>query len=281
MPEPGGCPALTFQQSVHTLPRMPKLAANLSMMFAEMPFLDRFRAAAESGFRRVEYQFPYAFEAQAVARRAREAGVEVVLHNFKAGDIDHGDRGIACLPDRVGEFRNGVADAVRYAQAVGCRRLNCLAGVRDGTWTREEAFDTLVGNLRYAADVLDRHGMLLMLEAVNTRTVPGFFVDGTDLALLALDAAGAKNAFLQFDLFHMQIMQGDLAATIERLLPRIGHIQIADVPGRNEPGTGEIGFDFLLALLDRVGYEGSVGCEYNPKGSTLDGLAWVRNHLGA
>ena len=255
---------------------MPKLAANLSMLFTELPFLDRFHAAAGAGFRWVEYQFPYAEDSLEIARRARSAGVGVVLHNLPAGNIDAGDRGIACLPDRVQEFRQGVRMAVRYAQDAGCQQLNCLAGVPPQGITREVAFDTLVGNLGHAAAELAARGMTLMLEAVNTRTVPGFLVDGTDVALRAIRACGADNVRLQFDLFHMQIMEGDLSRALERLLPWIGHIQVADVPGRNEPGTGELGVPFLMSSLDRMGYRGYVGCEYNPAAKTVDGLHWAR-----
>ena len=255
---------------------MPKLAANLSLLFPQLDFLDRFAAAARAGFRAVEYQFPYAWPQEAVAERARAAGVEVVLHNLPAGDAAKGDRGIACLPERVTEFREGVGRAIEYAQAAGCARLNCLAGIAP---SGAKQFDALVENLRYAAARLAAAGMALMLEPINTRTVPGFFLANTRQALEALDAAGADNAFLQYDIFHMQVMEGDLARTIERLLPRIGHLQLADVPGRHEPGTGEINFGFLLQHIDRIGYGGWIGCEYNPLGDTSEGLAWAKPYL--
>jgi len=259
--------------------RMPKLAANLSLLFAETAFLDRFAAAARAGFRGVEYQFPYAFPARAVAERARAAGVEVVLHNIPAGDAARGDRGIACLPERASEFRDGVERALEYAGAAGCPRLNCLAGVVPPDAPRGRHFDTLVENVRFAAARLNAAGILLSLEPINTRSVPGFFLTNTRQVIEVLDAAGADNAFLQYDIFHMQIMEGDLAATIERLLPRIGHLQLADVPGRHEPGSGEINFDFLLRHIDRLGYSGWIGCEYNPLGNTVEGLAWAKHFL--
>jgi len=258
---------------------MPRLAANLSLLFPHLDFLERFDAAAGAGFRYVEYQFPYAWRANEVAERARAAGVEVVLHNLPGGDFGKGDRGLACLPERRNEFRDGVARAIEYARAVGCPRLNCLAGVVADEAPRARHFDTLVDNLRYAAGMLRAEGMRLMLEACNRRSVPGFFVATSREALAALDAAGADNAFLQYDIFHMQIMEGDLARTIERLLPRIGHMQLADVPDRHEPGSGEINFPFLLAHIDRLGYAGWIGCEYNPRGDTVEGLKWAKPYL--
>jgi len=255
---------------------VPRLAANLSLLFPQLDFLDRFAAAARAGFRGVEYQFPYAWPKDDVAERARAAGVEVALHNLPAGDATKGDRGIACLPERVSEFREGVERAIGYAKAAGCPRLNCLAGIAPAG---ARQFDTLVENVRFAAAKLAAAGMALMLEPINTRTVPGFFLTHTPQALEVLDAAGAHNAYLQYDIFHMQIMEGDLARSIERLLPRIGHLQLADVPGRHEPGTGEINFDFLLRHIERIGYAGWIGCEYNPLGDTSEGLAWAKPYL--
>jgi len=258
---------------------MPKLAANLSLLFPHLEFLDRFEAAARAGFRWVEYQFPYAWPKELVAERARAACVEVVLHNIPAGDPARGDRGIACLPERASEFRDGVERAIEYAKAAGCRRLNCLAGVVPQDAPRERHFDTLVENVKFAAARLKAEQIALMLEPISTRTVPGFFLTGTREALEVLGAARAANAWIQYDIFHMQIMEGDLARTIERLLPRIGHMQLADVPGRHEPGTGEINFDYLLRHIDRVGYAGHIGCEYNPSGDTVEGLAWAKSFL--
>jgi hydroxypyruvate isomerase len=255
---------------------VPKLAANLSTLFPEVQFLERFAAAAKAGFRHVEYQFPYAWPADELARRARDAGVEMVLHNLPAGDFARGDRGIACLPGREREFREGVEKAIAYAKAVNCPRLNCLAGIAPAD---REHFAVLVENVRYAARKLGAAGLSLTLEPINTRTVPGFFLSRSAQALDVLNAAGEANAFVQYDFFHMQIMEGDLARTVERLLARIGHIQLADVPDRHEPGTGEINFDFLLRRLDALGYSGFVGCEYNPKGDTLEGLKWAQPYL--
>ena len=246
------------------------------MLFPQLEFLERFAAAARAGFRFVEYQYPYPWEAKAVAQAARDAGVQVVLHNLPAGDMAKGERGIACLPGREREFRDAVTRGIDYAIAAGCPRLNCPAGLapRDAIH-----FDTLVANVRYAARMLGEAGLQLMIEPLNTRSVPGFFLTTSRQAIDVLNAAGEGNAFLQYDVFHMQIMEGDLAHSIERLLPRIGHIQIADVPDRHEPGSGEINFDFLLRHLDALGYSGWVGCEYNPSGDTAQGLKWARSYL--
>jgi hydroxypyruvate isomerase len=255
---------------------MPKLAANVSMLFPQLDFLYRFAAARAAGFRAVEYQFPYDHDAKEVARRVRDARLEVVLHNLPLGGNPKVERGIACLPGREREFRDNVERGIEYALAAGCPRLNCISGIAPAD---KEHVDVLVGNLRYAARKLGAAGLQLMLEPVSTRTVPGFILNRSQPAIDVLNAVGEGNAFLQYDLFHMQIMEGDLAATIERLLPRIGHMQIADVPARNEPGTGELNFDFLLHHIDGLGYSGWIGCEYNPRGDTVEGLKWARAYL--
>lgn len=255
---------------------MPKLAANVSMLFPQLDFLDRFAAARAAGFRAVEYQFPYDHDAKEVARRVRDARLEVVLHNLPLGGNPKVERGIACLPGREREFRDNVERGIEYALAAGCPRLNCISGIAPAD---KEHVDVLVGNLRYAARKLGAAGLQLMLEPVSTRTVSGFILNRSQPAIDVLNAVGEGNAFLQYDLFHMQIMEGDLAATIERLLPRIGHMQIADVPARNEPGTGELNFDFLLHHIDGLGYSGWIGCEYNPRGDTVEGLKWARAYL--
>jgi hydroxypyruvate isomerase len=255
---------------------MPQLAANLSTLFTEVDFLDRFAAARAAGFRHVEYQFPYAWQPQDIARAARESAVQVVLHNLPAGDMARGERGIACLPGREREFREGVERAIEYASAVGCARVNCLAGLAPADPAH---FAALVANVRQAARRLGEVGIELLIEPINTRSVPGFFLSRSAQAVDVLNAAGEANARIQYDVFHMQIMEGDLACTLERLLGRIGHIQIADVPERHEPGTGEVNFAFLLAHLDRLGYSGWVGCEYNPRGDTVAGLTWAKPYL--
>lgn len=259
---------------------MPKLAANLSMLFAHLPFAERFSAAAKAGFRYVEYQFPYGFgDAKAVAQYARDAGVEVVLHNLPAGDASRGDRGIACQPGRVNEFREGVERAIEYAKAVGCPRLNALAGIPPTGLAREAARETLIENLRHAARRLREAGLTLLTEPVNARTVPGFLLATSRDGVEVIDAVGEDNLRLQYDVFHMQIMEGDLATSIARLLPRIGHMQVADVPDRHEPGTGEVNFPWLFGEIDRLGYAGWIGAEYHPRGDTARGLGWAAPYL--
>jgi hydroxypyruvate isomerase len=259
---------------------MPKLAANVSLLFPELPFAERFAAAAKAGFRYVEYQFPYPFgTAKEIAQRVKDAGLEVVLHNLPAGDAAKGDRGIGCQPSRVGEFREGVDRAIEYAKAVGCPRMNTLAGIAPEGVAREKARETFIDNLRYAAGKLKDAGLTLLTEPCNPRTIPGFFLNTSKDGIAAIDAAGADNLKLQYDVFHMQIVEGDLAKTIERLLPRIGHIQIADVPDRHEPGSGEINFPWLLKEIDRLGYGGWIGAEYIPAGDTVQGLKWAAPYL--
>jgi hydroxypyruvate isomerase len=217
---------------------MPRFSANISLLFAEVELPERFAAAARAGFTAVEIQFPYAYDKEMLAERARQAGVEVVLINLTAGDMQKGDRGIACLPARVGEFRDAVGPGIEYARALGCRQLNCLAGCITGRYEAEKLRETLVSNLRFAGGELARAGMDLLIEPVNTRTFPGSFLKNSGQAIAIMDEAKVPNLKLQYDLFHMQIMEGDLARTIEACLPRIGHMQFADVPDRHEPGSG-------------------------------------------
>ncbi len=258
---------------------MPKLAANLSMLFRERPFLDRFAAAAAAGFRAVEYQYPYEAAPQDVASRAQEAGVEVVLHNMPPGDAALGEHGTACIPGREARFRADLETAIAYARRARCPRLHVMAGVTPAGTDRARMHATYVANLRLAAARLREEGMQLLIEPLSAGTVAGCFLDSSRQAEAVLDELAAPNAFLQYDLFHMQLMEGNLAQTVARLLPRIGHIQIADVPGRHEPGTGEINYSFLLPWIDRIGYGGWIGCEYNPAGDTVEGLTWARPYL--
>jgi len=259
---------------------MPRFAANLSMLFTELPFLDRFEAAARAGFEAVEFLFPYAFEAQDIRARLDAHGLKLVLHNLPAGDWDAGERGIACHPDRVDEFRAGVARAITYAQALGVGQLNCLAGKAPAGVPDARLRETLVANLRFAAAELKGAGLHLLIEPINSFDIPGFYVNRTAQALDILDEVGADNAFVQYDIYHAQRMEGELAATLQKHIARIGHVQLADNPGRNEPGTGEINYPFLFAHLDRIGYSGWVGCEYKPATTTEAGLGW-RERLAA
>ncbi|MFM8900268.1 MAG: hydroxypyruvate isomerase [Burkholderiales bacterium] len=253
---------------------MPRFAANLSLLFTEHAFLDRITQAAKAGFQAVEFQFPYAFEAQQIAQRLKDHGLQAVLHNLPAGDWQAGERGIACRPDRVEEFKAGVAQAIRYAQVLGVTQLNCLAGIAPAGVADDVLRSTLVVNLRYAAQELQHAGLKLLIEPINTFDIPGFYVNHTAQALDLLDEVGAENAFIQYDVYHAQRMEGELATTLQTHLPRIGHIQVADNPGRREPGSGEINFAFLFAHLDRIGYQGWIGCEYNPASTTEAGLVW-------
>lgn len=258
---------------------MPKFSANLSFLYADLPFLDRFAAAAKDGFRAVEYVGPYGFPAEDVAAALKSNGLTQALFNLPAGNWDGGERGIGCLADRVVEFQAGVETAIRYAQALGCDKINCLAGIAPAGTTADERDAVLVANLKYAAPRLASAGIKLLLEPINLRDIPAFHVSTTHHAERLLDAVGSDNLFIQYDVYHTQVMQGDLVPTYARLKDRIGHVQIADNPGRNEPGTGEINYGFVLSELDRLGYDGWVGCEYKPKAGTSAGLGWMKPYL--
>ena len=253
---------------------MPRFAANLTLLFNEHAFLDRFAAAAQAGFTAVEFLFPYAFDAREIADRLNANGLQLVLHNLPAGDWDGGDRGIACDPERRAEFREGVAVALRYAAQLGVPQLNCLAGILPSDCDPDRACQTLLDNLRFAAAQLKTAGLKLLIEPINTFDIPGFFLSHSAQASALIADVGADNLFLQYDIYHMQRMEGELGASLQKYLPLIRHIQLADNPGRGEPGTGEINYRYLFALLDQIGYDGWVGCEYRPKAGTLSGLGW-------
>ena len=254
---------------------MPKFAANLSMLYGEVDFIDRFECASRAGFRGVEFWFPYALEKNSVADRLKKWELVQVLHNLPAGDWERGERGIACLPDRIGEFQDGVGKGIEYASALGCNQLNCLAGNIPGGVPLDKLRTTFIENVRFAAKHLAEANIKLLLESINTRDVPRFFLTHTQQAVDIIEDANVENVFLQYDIYHMQIMEGDLTATIEHNLSRIAHLQIADSPGRHEPGTGEINYDFIFSFVDRVGYQGWLGCEYNPVTTTEAGLSWL------
>ena len=258
---------------------MPKFAANLSMLFTEVPFLDRFERAARAGFEAVEFLFPYANTAEEINARLNGNRLELVLHNLPPGDWDGGERGIACLPDRVDEFREGVARGIAYATALGAPQVNCLAGKVPMGASDEMLRKTFVANLKYAAAELKKAGIKLLIEPINNYDIPGFYLNRTALAMSVIEEVvsdpKADNLFLQYDIYHAQRFEGELAATMQKHLARIAHIQIADNPGRNEPGTGEINYPFLFAHLDRIGYGGWIGCEYKPAGTTESGLKWL------
>lgn len=254
---------------------MPRFAANLTMLFTEKPFPERFAAAARAGFRHVEYLFPYACPAGELRALLDENGLTQVLFNLPCGDWAAGDRGIAADPGRVSEFRDGLGLAVSYARALGVRRLNCLAGKLPAGVAAADAWTTLVENVAHAADALAGEGLSLVVEAINHFDIPGFVLTRTDRVMALLDAVARPNVAMQYDVYHAQREEGELAATLAANLPRIGHIQIADNPGRHQPGTGEIRFPFLFAELDRLGYNGFVGLEYVPAPDTPASLAWI------
>jgi hydroxypyruvate isomerase len=255
---------------------MPRFSANLSMLFTEHEFLDRFDAAARAGFKAVEYVGPYDHPPEVVAARLAKNGLTQALFNLPPGDWAAGERGIAVLPDRVDEFQKGVDTAIAYARALGCPLVNCLAGIAPEGAAHADLERTFVDNLSFAAKRLEEAGIRLLIEAINTRDIPGFFLTTSKQALKIIDRVGSNNLYFQYDIYHMQIMEGDLARTIEQNLGRIAHIQLADNPGRHEPGTGEINYPFLYEHLDRIGYSGWVGAEYKPKAGTEAGLGWFR-----
>lgn len=254
---------------------MPKFSANLSMLFTEVPFLERFGEAARAGFRGVEFLFPYEFPAATIRAELDAHGLELVLFNMPPGDWVKGDRGIACDPKRVGECRDGLAKAIDYAKALGCSKLHIMAGIAPKGVSAEAMHDAYVGNVRFAGEAIAAQGMSLMLEAINVRDVPGFYLNTSRQALAVIDEVKLPNVFFQFDTYHMQVMEGDLSHTLRTHLAKIGHVQIADTPGRHEPGTGEINYPFVFSLLDELGYTGWVGCEYRPATTTEAGLVWL------
>lgn len=256
---------------------MVRFAANLSMMFCEVDFLDRFEAAARAGFKGVEYRFPYDFSADEISMRLEANGLKQVLFNTPAGNWDAGERGTACNPSRIDEFREGIALAIDYAKVLECGQLHCMAGLTPEGADASEIRKTYVENLRFASAEMEKAGIKCLMEMINTRDIPGFYLNRSAQAEEIMEEAASGNLYMQYDIYHMQIMEGDLAPTIERLLSKIAHMQLADTPGRNEPGTGEINYPFLFGHIDRVGYGGWIGCEYNPAGATLEGLGWMRS----
>jgi len=253
---------------------MPRFNANLTMLFTERPFLDRFEAAAKAGFTGVEYLFPYDFAVDDLVQRLKAHGLTQVLHNMPAGDWAGGERGIAILPGRTDEFKAGVEKAIAYATALGCKQVNCIAGIAPAGIERPVLEETFIANLRFAAGRLKQAGIKLLIEAINPIDIPGFFLNTTAQALDIIARTGSDNLFVQYDIYHMQITEGDLARTMERNISMIPHIQLADNPGRHEPGTGEINYPFLFAHLDRIGYSGWAGAEYRPMTTTEASLGW-------
>ena len=265
---------------------MPKFAANLSMLYPELEFLDRFAAAARDGFNAVEFLFPYAFEPREIAARLRDNGLQQVLFNAPPGDWDAGERGLACLPKRGQEFRAGISKALDYAEILHCPRVHVMAGIVPAGTARETLYPVYIEQLRWAAVEAARRGIDVLIEPINTRDIPGFFLNRQDQAHKVLDDVGISSLKVQMDLYHCQIVEGDLATKLRRYVPtgNVGHIQIAGAPGRHEPDVGEVNYPYLFALLDELAYGGWVGCEYRPRygvqaGGTSAGLAWLAPYL--
>ncbi len=256
---------------------MPRFAANLSMMFQELPFLERFEAAAKAGFKAVEFLFPYDYEAADIRRQLDHFGLRQALFNLPPGDWEKGERGLAALPGREQEFAASIDQAIAYAQALECSQVHVMAGLALDV-PLEQASATYGANLRRAADRLQSWGIRALIEPLNSRDMPGYFLTTAEQAHLIIETVHHPNLFLQMDLYHAQIMGGDLAERTRAHWPLIRHIQIAGVPGRHEPDVGEINYPYLFDLLDELGYDGWVGCEYRPRGKTLDGLGWARRY---
>jgi len=259
-------------------PAVPKFAANLSFIFQEVGFLDRFAAAADCGFKAVEYLSPYEHAPEVIAERLNRHGLEQALFNMAAGDWEAGERGIAAMPGRQSDFREAVEKALIYAQATNCRLLHAMAGLWPAERDRAEAEAVYIENLRYAAERLAGHGITVVIEPINTRDIPGYFLNTTSQAMAVIERVGHPNLKLQLDLYHVQIMEGDLAHRIRTLAGHYPHVQIAGNPGRHEPDVGEINYPFLFDLFDEIGYAGWIGCEYRPKGETRAGLGWARRY---
>jgi hydroxypyruvate isomerase len=249
------------------------------MLYNEIDFLDRFEAAAQAGFRGVEYLFPYAYEKEQLVEGLQAHDLVQVLHNLPPGNWEAGERGIGCHPDRVTEFQEGVGKAIEYATALGCEQVNCLAGIAPAGVPEEKLRETFVTNLKFAATKLGEADIRLLIEPINTRDIPGFYLNYSKQAVGIIEEVGSDNLYLQYDIYHAQVMEGDLTRTIETHLDLIKHMQLADNPGRHEPGTGEINYPFLFDTLDRLGYQGWIGCEYKPHTTTEAGLGWIRPYI--
>lgn len=258
---------------------MAKFAANLTMLFTELPFLDRFAAAKNAGFQAVEFLFPYDYEPAVVAEKLHTLGLEQALFNMPPGDWEAGERGIAALPGREDEFRKSVDIALCYAEALNCKKVHAMAGILDPDYSYEQHVETFINNIRYAADKFAENDISLLIEPLNSRVVPGYFISHQREAAELINKIERDNVKLQFDVFHAQIMDGDISNLIQDLSGFIGHIQIASIPDRHEPDEGELNYSHVYNVLDREGYAGWIGCEYNPRETTLKGLGWVKPYL--
>lgn len=257
------------------VPAAPRFAANLSMLFPKRAFLDRFALAARAGFEGVEFLFPYAWRPSELGEQLRANGLTQVLFNLPPGNWESGDRGLACLPERVAEFREGVELALEYARMLDCKRLHVMAGLSAGRSDSGALYTTYVENLRYAADRAAADGVMLLIEPLNPHDMPGYYLDGVPRALEVMAAVGRTNLKLQADIYHLQRIQGELANTLAAHIDAIGHVQIADTPGRHEPGSGEVNYPFIFATLERLGYDGWIGCEYTPASGIGGAFGWL------
>jgi len=257
---------------------MPRFCANLSMMFNEVAFLDRFEQAARAGFTAVEFLFPYEFPPRDLKARLDANGLKQVLFNMPPGDWAGGERGLACLPGRVGDFREATRRALDYADALGCKLVHCMAGIAPAGASPVTLASLYAANLAWAAEQASGAGVKLVIEPINHRDIPGFFLNTMAQGAAVVEAIGRDRLGLQFDVYHCQVTEGDITKRMEALMPVIAHMQIADVPARNEPGTGEIAWDYVFPRIDALGYQGWIGCEYRPAGDTVQGLAWRQRY---
>lgn len=257
---------------------MPRFAANLSMMFTEVPFLDRFDAAAQAGFTAVEFLFPYEHPAEAIGERLKRNGLTQALFNLPPGDWNAGEKGFAALPSRFSDLKASLETALPYAKATGVKRLHLMAGIANRS--ERVAIEAFYKSVAWAAEFFAPHGIDIVLEPINARNVPGYFLNDFGFARDLIQELRLANLKLQFDIYHCQIIHGDVTMRLREMMPIIGHIQIASIPSRNEPDGEELNYPFLFAELDRIGYASFVGCEYNPRGKTTDGLAWFKPYAG-
>ncbi|WP_419896973.1 2-oxo-tetronate isomerase [Roseomonas sp. USHLN139] len=260
---------------------MPRFAANLSMMFQELPFLERFAAARAAGFEAVEFLFPYDFQPAEVAQRLRDNGLKQVLFNAPPGDWATGERGTACIPGRGQEFRDGILRALEYATALDCPRLHVMAGLAPAGVAHDTLTATYAVNLDWAATECAKAAVKPVIEPINQRDIPGLFLRSMDQGAAIIAAIGPERLGLQFDLYHCQVSEGDIVKRVEKHLPIIAHMQVADVPGRHEPGTGEVNWPYVFQRIDALGFRGWIGCEYRPQGETTAGLGWFAPYKAA
>ncbi len=258
---------------------MAKFAANLTLLFTEVPFMERFEKAHRAGFKAVEYLFPYAYEPQELADKMQQFGLEQALFNMPPGNWDAGEKGFAAIPGREDEFKASVETALMYANKLNCKKVHAMSGIVDERFTRDQHVETFIANIRYAADKFVEHGIELMLEPLNSRDVPNYFIAHQRDAVELIKQVDRPNVKLQLDLYHAQIMDGDLSTLICEVAAYTGHIQIASVPERHEPSEGELNYPHLFNVLDDSGYQGWIGCEYNPRNTTEKGLDWVKPYL--